>query len=97
MRRGGLDEVGQDPEANPPEGEYREATEGLGGKRDAIVGANADGQALLLKGAQEDGPTLLDWCARKRATAEQEATIAVSDRQWITEGGECYLCPETDV
>src|SRR6188472_2644946 len=42
LRRGGLDEVGQDPEANPPDGERREPAERLGGKRDAIVRADAD-------------------------------------------------------
>ena len=63
----------------------REAAERLGGKRDAIVGANADGQAILVKGADEDGPTLGDLRAGERATAEQEATVAVGDRERITE------------
>ena len=86
LGRRGLDEIGEDTEADPPDGECGEAPEGLRRKRDAIVGADTYRQVIFLKGAQKDGSTLRNLRVRQRATAEQEAVVAVRDRQRITEG-----------
>ena len=44
-----------------------------------------DGQAVLVKGADEDGPTLGDLRAGEGVAAEEEATVAVGDRERIAE------------
>jgi hypothetical protein len=52
----GLDELGVDAELDEPDGEGGEASEGGGGERDAVVGADAMGKAELL---EEPGEVLL--------------------------------------
>ena len=43
----GLDELGNDAEADPPDGEARETAEGVGGERRTVVGAEPFRQAIL--------------------------------------------------
>jgi hypothetical protein len=52
----GLDALGVDAEAQPPDGECAEAIDGVGrGKGHAVVGANGLREAKVLERALEDG------------------------------------------
>jgi hypothetical protein len=77
---GGLDQLGTDPQADPPDREAREAADGGGcGKGDAVVGANDLRQAVLTKEALK---VLLgcDGLNRElRAAGQKIAAVAVGD------------------
>ena len=75
----GLDEIGQDAEADPPDGERREPAERLGGEGDAVIGVDPLGQAVRAEQALEDGTGLDQLGAGERLTAEQHAAVAVGD------------------
>src|SRR5207244_335935 len=76
---GGLGEIGQDAEADPPDRERREAPERLGGKGDAVIGADAPGQAVLLEEGLEDGASFDQRGAGECLTRQEQAAIAVGD------------------
>jgi hypothetical protein len=81
LRRAGLDEIGEDPKADPPDGERGEPAERLGGKGDPVIGADAPGQAVLAKQALEDGPGLAQLGTGEALTGEQQAAVAVRHRE----------------
>lgn len=73
LRASGLDEFGADAQMEPPDLEFGEAENGLGGKGDAIIRANQGGQAEFGEESSEDG---LD--ERKRDGWERLATEEVA-------------------
>jgi hypothetical protein len=79
LRGAGLDEIGDDAEADPPDRERGEAPEGLGGEGDAVIGADAPGEAVLAEEALEDGPGLDQPSAGERLASEQQAAVPVGD------------------
>ena len=81
VRGPGLGEIGEDAEADPPDGERREPPERLGGEGDAVIGADAPGQAVRAEEALEDGAGLNQLGAGERLTGQEHAAIAVGDRE----------------
>jgi hypothetical protein len=77
LRRARLNEIGEDPEAEPPDGERGEPAERLGGKGDPVIGADAPGQAVLAEQALENRPGLAQLGAGEGLTGEQQAAVAV--------------------
>jgi len=77
LRLAGLDELGEDAEADPPDREGGEAAEGVGGEGGTVVGADALRQAVLAKEALEDGSGAFDSRNGESLAAEEEATEAV--------------------
>ena len=67
----GLDEIGQDAEADPPDREGREAAEGLGGEGHAVIRADPPGQAVRAEEPLEDGAGLDQLGAGEGLTGEQ--------------------------
>jgi len=51
----GLDELGVDAEADPPNGKPRQAAQSGGGEGNAVVGADDAGQTVLLEQVAEHG------------------------------------------
>jgi hypothetical protein len=51
----GEDELGEDADPDPPDVEPRQAVDGLGSERGAVVGANDVGQAELAKSPLKEG------------------------------------------
>ena len=49
LRFAGFDEFGVDTESDPPSGQTRESSEGIGGKRYAVIGTDAVRQAELFE------------------------------------------------
>lgn len=49
LRFAGFDEFGVDTESDPPSGQTRESSEGMGGKRYAVIGTDAVRQAELFE------------------------------------------------
>jgi len=66
LGRGGLDEVGQDPEFDPPDREPGEACEGHGSERRSVVGPDLIRESILSEEAPEDGPVGRPGCDRRR-------------------------------
>ena len=56
LRRSGLDEIGQDTELDPPNGEPRETAERHGSEGRAVVGADAFREPELAEETSEDTP-----------------------------------------
>jgi hypothetical protein len=81
VRRARLSEIGQDAEADPPDGERGETPERLGGEGDAVIGANTSGEAILAKQALEDRAGLDQFGAGERLAGQEHATVAVGDRE----------------
>lgn len=87
LRRRGRDQLGQNPEADPPDRQGRESAHGRRRERDAVVGAHDPRQAILAKEAQEDRPRDL---ARRREDAlapQQVGAVAIDDCQRIAVDG----------
>jgi len=66
----GFDELGQDPQAHPPGRELREPGQGRGREGHAVVGANAQRQAILFEQPGEDGLGLRACRGAQPLTAE---------------------------
>ena len=81
--RGWLDEIGEDAELDPPDGEGGESAEGRGGKGDAVVGANALGEAKLTEEPAEDSAGGIVGGAVQALAAEEIATEAVLDGEGV--------------
>jgi len=79
----GLDELGEDAEADPPDREPGEAAERVGGEGGAVVGADTLGQAVLAEEALEDGSGAFDGWGGEPVATEEEATEAILDGQRI--------------
>lgn len=74
---GRFDELGGNAELNPPDTEGGEAAKGLGRERDAVVGADAVGEAVLAKEAREHAFRGSDARAIEGLAAEQEAGVGI--------------------
>ncbi len=79
MRLAGLDELRKDPQPNPPGGKGGEASEGVGGERDAVVGADPVGQAIFFKEAGEDGFCAGNSRGMKALAADDVAADVIGD------------------
>src|SRR5207245_1924202 len=71
IRAPGLDELRQDPEADPPRRELRQARQRGGGERHAVVAANPPRQPILVEQPREDGLGLVA-SGRRQGLATQE-------------------------
>src|SRR5690606_1331982 len=80
---GGLDELGLDPEPEPPDAELGEAAEGAGGERRTVVAAEPLGQAVLAEETLEDRSTRRVARCRESLTGEQVARVAVDDGERV--------------
>jgi len=83
----GFDELGVDAELDEPDGEGGEASQCTGGEGDAVVGANAMGEAVL---EEEPGEVLLGLMQGDFGVgvdAEDEAGSQVGDGERETVGG----------
>src|SRR5205823_821469 len=69
----GLDELRQDPQADPPGRELRQARQGGGGERHAVVGTNPLRQPVLLEQAREDRLGLVAGRRAERLAAQEKA------------------------
>jgi len=77
------DSFRDDPEADPPHRQPREAAESGAGKRPPVVAANALWQAVLGEGALEPPPRGRVGRTAQRVTAEHESAEPVTQRQRI--------------
>src|SRR5437667_4221101 len=85
LRMAGLDALDLDPETEPPDGEFAEAVDRMGGReRHAVVGPNSPRQPKFLEGALEhrEGEFLLR--RREGFTGQQVAAGEVGDGQRVT-------------
>ena len=69
MRR--LDELGEDPQADPPDRELGEPSDGGGGKGSSVVGADDPGKSVFLEEPHEDGLGEVVGGRQKRLNVEQ--------------------------
>src|SRR6266581_2647748 len=76
IRAPGLDELRQDPEADPPRRELRQARQRGGGERHAVVAANPPRQPILMEQPREDGLGL-DASGRRQGLATQMPSAGV--------------------
>lgn len=81
LRVGGFDELGVNPETDPPDGESREATERGGGEGYPVVGADDPRKTVLLKEPQEDRACQADRGGRESLTTEEKSAVAVDEGQ----------------
>jgi hypothetical protein len=81
MRARGLDELGADPEAEPPDAELGEAAEGTGGKGLAIVGADPLGHAMGPEEALKDLLGRLEQRALEPLAGQEIAGVGLLDRE----------------
>jgi len=68
LRGGGCDQLGQNPETNPLDGEGRQSAQSRGRKRDAVVSPHDLRESVLLKEPEEDWSGHGD-CGRQHAPA----------------------------
>src|SRR2546429_2110436 len=83
LRMRGLDQLGANPQLDPPHRERREPPKGIRGERRAVIGADPLGEPVAAKEACEHGPTGLDRRLEQAAAAEQEARRAILDRERV--------------
>jgi hypothetical protein len=83
VRGSGLDEVGEDVELDPPDGEAREAAQGNGCEGGSVVGPDPVGEAELLEEPSEDAPGAGVSGTREALACEQEPAKAVLDGERI--------------
>ena len=81
LRVGGFDELGVNPETDPPDGESREATQRGGGEGHPVVGADDLRKAVLLEEPQEDRSCQANRGGGESLAAEKETTVAVDEGQ----------------
>lgn len=79
LRFAGLNEFGQDPECDPPDGELRESGDRSGGEGMAVVGANAFGQTELPEEPVEASEGGLEVEAEHALAVEQEPGVPILD------------------
>jgi hypothetical protein len=77
VRGSGLDEVGEDAELDPPDGEAREAAQGNGCEGSSVVGPDPVGEAELLEEPGEDAPGAGVGGTGEALACEQEPAEAV--------------------
>lgn len=80
---GGLGEIRQDPQAQPPHGERGESAERLRGEGHPVVRADAPGQAVLGKGASEHRLALTGLRTGQPLTAQQHPAVPIRDGERI--------------
>ena len=86
LRLPGLDQLGCDPELDPPDGEAAQAAEcDRGSERLAVVGTDALGKAVGAEEAAEGPHGGFHVGAHEPAAVEQEAAVGVLDRERIAE------------
>lgn len=73
LRLAGRDALMDDTEFEPPDVEFGQAADGLSSERVAVIRADGNGQAELLKQAGEDGKDARLLYRGKAVAAEQEA------------------------
>jgi len=83
LRMGGLDQLGEDPEPDPPDGEPRETPDGGGREGSSVVGADPSGQTVLAEEALEDGLGELVSRREEPADVEQVPGESVRDGEGI--------------
>jgi len=81
----GLDELGEDAELDEPDGEAREAAEGVGGEGGAVVGTDVPGQAEFPEKPGEDGEDADGLHVGAAAAVEDEARVHVLDGERVAE------------
>jgi hypothetical protein len=81
FRVGGFDELRVDPEADPPDGESREAPQRGGGEGHAVIGTDDPRKAVLLEEAQENRLCQANRGRRESLTAKEKPTVAVDEGQ----------------
>src|SRR5262249_29093270 len=79
----GLDELGVDAEANPPDGQAGQAAQGGGGEGHAVVGADDAWQAVLVKQPAEHGLAAGGFGGGQTLAGEQVAAEAVDDGEGV--------------
>src|SRR3989442_10393094 len=79
----GLNELGPNPQADPPHRERREPAQGRRRKRRAVIGADPLGQAVAAKEPLKYGPTRVDRRLPQSSAAEQKARSGILDRQRV--------------
>src|SRR5437762_9847874 len=79
----GLDQLGANPQPDPPHRERREPPQGIRRERRAVIGADPLGEAVAPKQARKYGPACLDRRLEQAAAAEQEARRAILDRERV--------------
>jgi len=83
----GLDELGTDPEADPPHRKRRQSSEGRGGERHAVVGADDAWQAVLFEEALEDRLCEVNGGGAEPLAREQVTAVTVDDGQGVADRG----------
>jgi hypothetical protein len=82
----GLDEVGCDPEIQPPRRELGEPSEGDGGSEGGpVVRADSAGQAMKSEEPKERGLAAFEGRSREPATIQKEAGVGVLDGEGVAE------------
>ena len=79
LRFPGLDELGKDPQADPPGGKGGEPGEGVGGEGDTVIGSDSDRQTILFEQTGEDGFCAENSGGMKGLATEEIAAEAVGD------------------
>src|SRR5438046_9622263 len=79
----GLDQLGANPQPDPPHRERREPPQGIRRERRAVIGADPLGEAVAPKQARKYGPACLDRRLEQAAAAEQEERRAILDRERV--------------
>lgn len=75
----GLDQFGEDAKTDPPGGKGGKASQGVGGKGNAIVGADPDGETEFLEETGEDRFRPRNSCGMETLASEKKAGIPVGD------------------
>lgn len=81
LRVGGFDELGVNPQTDPPDGESRETTQRGGRKGHPVVGPNNPRKTVLLEKPPEDRVRQADRGRGKAMTAEKEPAVTVDQGQ----------------
>jgi hypothetical protein len=76
---GGLDGLRRDAEFDPPDVKAREAVDGLGGKRGAVVGADDMRKAKATEKVLKDGLDEVMLGGGESMAGEEEAAVAIED------------------
>ena len=79
LRFAGLNELGKDPQTDPPGGKGGEPGEGVGGEGDTVIGSDSDGQTVLFEQTGEDGFCAENSGGMKGLASDEIAAEAVSD------------------
>jgi len=83
LRLAGLDKLWEHAEADPPRGERREASQGVGGEGNAVVGADPDGETEFLEETGENRFRPRNSRGMETLAAEEIAAVAIGDGEWV--------------